>query len=326
MVRKKVEANIVKNMQCGDASQDSVYDTYQAQLTLEAQIKQPSTMLAIFVIFSFAGAVSLSILTFRLARNVLEELDSSEAHTSSAHRSAATQNFVIVVLAVMITGISAIALTLLTQTVSVEDRTHAFIAAIPCTIVIHFVIGGVLYSFNRGQRLGSMVYKLVYKIRSEEIRKFEVSPNRYRTWLQGKMIIHPNDLLQKLMLGRLHDRFVMLRQVDVWLHSLKPTTRQFLVRFVSWTKQEPPNIVWFYGISEFDRTRYIVSSFCPIGDLATVLSMDDTINLDTLAKLSFASDICDGMVYLHEKKIVHANLKSCSCYVDTDWTAKVADW
>ncbi|XP_033122598.1 atrial natriuretic peptide receptor 1-like [Anneissia japonica] len=66
--------------------------------------------------------------------------------------------------------------------------------------------------------------------------------------------------------------------------------------------------------------------YCNKGSLADVLENTD-ISIDENFKLSFASDIVQGLHFLSNSPMKqHGNLKSSNCVVDSHWTCKLTDF
>ena len=85
------------------------------------------------------------------------------------------------------------------------------------------------------------------------------------------------------------------------------------------------NIVRFYGLTDLDNDKYVISEYCSKGQL-TELIQNDKFNLTNELKLSLAIDIAQGMAYLHSKNMIHGSLKSSVCLIDSKWTVKICDW
>nr|XP_022316872.1 atrial natriuretic peptide receptor 1-like isoform X2 [Crassostrea virginica] len=70
---------------------------------------------------------------------------------------------------------------------------------------------------------------------------------------------------------------------------------------------------------------YIVSTYYNKGSLLDVLS-NSNIKLDWIFKLSFASDIAKGMIFIHDSVIEsHGKLRSSNIYIDSRWMCKIGD-
>lgn len=53
---------------------------------------------------------------------------------------------------------------------------------------------------------------------------------------------------------------------------------------------------------------------------------DDRLNLSNEFKFSVASDVANGMAFLHSRNIHHGHLRSSCCLIDAKWTVKISDW
>ena len=85
------------------------------------------------------------------------------------------------------------------------------------------------------------------------------------------------------------------------------------------------NIPHFYGLSEINGDRYIVSEYCARGALCDVIK-DPKTNLNKDFRFSLCLDIANGLCFLHSKAIIHGNLTSMCCLLDVKWSVKIADW
>ncbi|KAF2076605.1 hypothetical protein CYY_002091 [Polysphondylium violaceum] len=89
---------------------------------------------------------------------------------------------------------------------------------------------------------------------------------------------------------------------------------------------QPHNcIIRFIGIGEKDSLLFIVTELVNGGDLGNVL-YDRSFNLPWKLKIKIAKDISDGMKYLHEKQIMHRDLKSSNLLIGKNWNIKICDF
>nr|XP_010302298.1 PREDICTED: atrial natriuretic peptide receptor 1-like [Balearica regulorum gibbericeps] len=86
-----------------------------------------------------------------------------------------------------------------------------------------------------------------------------------------------------------------------------------------------PNLCKFIGGCIEVPNVAIVTEYCPKGSLNDVLLNED-IPLNWGFRFSFATDIAQGMAYLHHHKMYHGRLKSSNCVIDDRWVCKIADY
>ncbi|XP_054839893.1 guanylate cyclase 2G-like [Eublepharis macularius] len=84
------------------------------------------------------------------------------------------------------------------------------------------------------------------------------------------------------------------------------------------------NLVIFYGICPEAPNSCIVTHYCKKGSIKDVLMHSD-IELDWIFKISFAYDIVNGMLFIHNSALnSHGNLKSTNCLVDSRMQVKLS--
>ncbi|XP_062197496.1 serine/threonine-protein kinase STY46-like [Phragmites australis] len=88
---------------------------------------------------------------------------------------------------------------------------------------------------------------------------------------------------------------------------------------------EHPNIVGFIGSCTKPPQFYIITECMSRGSLFDLLHNEHNV-LDLQTLLKFALDVCRGMSYLHQKGIIHRDLKSANLLLDKDNVVKVADF
>ncbi|OEL16095.1 Serine/threonine-protein kinase STY17 [Dichanthelium oligosanthes] len=86
-----------------------------------------------------------------------------------------------------------------------------------------------------------------------------------------------------------------------------------------------PNIVRFIGSCTKPPQFYIITECMSRGNLFDFLHNEHNA-LDVPTILKFALDICRGMSYLHQKGIIHRDLKSANLLLGKDHVVKVADF
>ncbi|CAN6362345.1 unnamed protein product [Urochloa humidicola] len=88
---------------------------------------------------------------------------------------------------------------------------------------------------------------------------------------------------------------------------------------------EHPNIVRFIGSCTKPPQFYIITERMSRGSLFDFLHNEHNV-LDLPTILKYALDVCKGMSYLHQKDIIHRDLKSANLLLGKDNVVKVADF
>ena len=117
---------------------------------------------------------------------------------------------------------------------------------------------------------------------------------------------------------------------NVWLQAttynsldhLKVSTKRTLL----WAQGlRHVNIGRLFGVTEAEYGMHFVMEFDTNGVLHDILQ-NEKYNLDDNFKFCLALDVASGMAFLHSEGVVHGNLTSSSCCIDSKWNVKVADW
>eukprot|EP00794_Sanderia_malayensis_P009658 gene9658-10646_t len=86
------------------------------------------------------------------------------------------------------------------------------------------------------------------------------------------------------------------------------------------------NLVEFKGICFHKKDLYILTEYCSKGALLDYLRSRGRAMISQDQQREFARDICSGMCYLEERKIVHRDLAARNVLLGEDMTSKVADF
>ncbi|MBN3297231.1 GUC2G cyclase, partial [Amia calva] len=116
---------------------------------------------------------------------------------------------------------------------------------------------------------------------------------------------------------------VAIKHVEKQMFSdiRKPSIIQ---EFQTMREMKHENLVQFFGVCIEPPHICIVTQYCRKGSLKDVLRNTD-IELDLMFKLSFAYDIVNGMVFIHNSNLKsHGNLKPSTCLVDSRMQVKLS--
>ncbi|NXK22480.1 ANPRB protein, partial [Arenaria interpres] len=122
--------------------------------------------------------------------------------------------------------------------------------------------------------------------------------------------------------GRYDGRRVAIKKVMKKTFTLSKSIRKEVKQV---RELDHPNLCKFIGGCIEVPNVAIVTEYCPKGSLSDVLLNED-VPLNWGFRFSFATDIAQGMAYLHHHKIYHGRLKSSNCVIDDRWVCKIADY
>ncbi|KFZ69511.1 Atrial natriuretic peptide receptor 1, partial [Podiceps cristatus] len=122
--------------------------------------------------------------------------------------------------------------------------------------------------------------------------------------------------------GRYDGRTVAVKKIMKKAFTLSKSIRKEVKQVRA---LDHPNLCKFIGGCIEVPNVAIVTEYCPKGSLNDVLLNED-IPLNWGFRFSFATDIVQGMAYLHHHKMYHGRLKSSNCVIDDRWVCKIADY
>ncbi|KAJ7417523.1 natriuretic peptide receptor A/guanylate cyclase A [Willisornis vidua] len=120
--------------------------------------------------------------------------------------------------------------------------------------------------------------------------------------------------------GRYDGRTVAIKKIMKKAFTLSKSIRKEVKQV---RELDHPNLCKFIGGCIEIPNVAIVTEYCPKGSLSDVLFNED-IPLNWGFRFSFATDIAQGMAYLHHHKMYHGRLKSNNCVIDDRWVCKIA--
>lgn len=106
---------------------------------------------------------------------------------------------------------------------------------------------------------------------------------------------------------------------------LSTFVKQFLREIQLLSKLEHENVMRLVGAAINEDVYCMVTDYMANGDLYEYIR-DYNHTYAPTDILSFASDVCKGMIYLHAMRIVQRDLKTRNLLVDSHMTIKIADF
>ena len=85
-----------------------------------------------------------------------------------------------------------------------------------------------------------------------------------------------------------------------------------------------PNIMRLHNFEEIDNTRFLTMEFIDGATLAKLLTENKRFSISETIK--FAIQICAGLDYAHQKKVIHRDIKPSNLMLDRDGVVKITDF
>ena len=118
------------------------------------------------------------------------------------------------------------------------------------------------------------------------------------------------------------------RQVAIKVITGDDVSEEMQARFVHEARAvaaiDHPNIVVVYDLGEHDGKPYIAMELLKGEDLKAVMRRRGTLPLQEACEIIV--QVCDGLAYAHERKIVHRDIKPANIHVCDDGRIKVMDF
>ncbi|XP_067932204.1 tyrosine-protein kinase CSK-like isoform X2 [Watersipora subatra] len=119
------------------------------------------------------------------------------------------------------------------------------------------------------------------------------------------------------------------RGTPVAIKSLKEMTRAaqtFLREAQLMTELQHPNLVLLMGVMNDADNILIITEYLSKGNLVDYLRTRGRSVITKVDQINFACDVCKGMAYLEEKKLVHRDLAARNILIHENGMAKVSDF
>lgn len=98
--------------------------------------------------------------------------------------------------------------------------------------------------------------------------------------------------------------------------------KRFLTEATLWKSLEHPHVIRLFGICHVSKPSFFVSEVAPDGNFADFFKLEE--HRPWMWRLFH--EAAQGLLFLHDKKIVHGNLKCNNLLVGADKKAKVSDF
>ncbi|CAI6331490.1 unnamed protein product [Periconia digitata] len=100
--------------------------------------------------------------------------------------------------------------------------------------------------------------------------------------------------------------------------------QKFVTELQIHSKLSHPNIVEFYRAFSFAPSTYVVLELCENGSLADAIKKRKYFTMPEIRR--FMIQTCGAIKYLHQRNIVHRDLKTGNLFLDRDMNVKVGDF
>src|SRR5262249_53193998 len=100
--------------------------------------------------------------------------------------------------------------------------------------------------------------------------------------------------------------------------------KRFEIEAKAAAKLQHPNILTVFELGEDRGVPFIAMGLLPGADLEALMRQPDQLRL--LEKVEIVLQVCRGLAYAHEHKIVHRDIKPSNIRVLDDGTAKIMDF
>eukprot|EP01124_Arcella_intermedia_P031537 TRINITY_DN7137_c0_g1_i8.p2 TRINITY_DN7137_c0_g1~~TRINITY_DN7137_c0_g1_i8.p2 ORF type:complete len:545 (-),score=174.81 TRINITY_DN7137_c0_g1_i8:34-1668(-) len=128
-----------------------------------------------------------------------------------------------------------------------------------------------------------------------------------------------------VLLGKYQSSNVAVKKIEL---SSPDKEKEFEKEIVVMSKCNSPNVVRLIGTYSEERSHCIVMEYMKNGDLQQYLALKKNNQSEAPLKLRYrmGCDIARGVYYLHERGIVHSDIKSSNILLDKYFRAKISDF
>ncbi|KAF9783784.1 kinase-like domain-containing protein [Thelephora terrestris] len=103
--------------------------------------------------------------------------------------------------------------------------------------------------------------------------------------------------------------------------DLRKVTRRFCKEFVTWKYLRHPNVLPLVGVIMSGNQLMMVSEWMPNGNIIEFVKAHENVN-----RLELLVGVAKGLVYMHEQRMAHGDLKGANILIDGDANVRLADF
>ena len=170
----------------------------------------------------------------------------------------------------------------------------------------------------------SSISESKFKIKSE---KFEIDKFLHKTikgkfnWIAGEILSEGiNNIVYKSYNQDNGTIFVVKR----FNCPQGKTCETFITEVKMYEQLNHSNIIKYYGSEEIDNSYFIYLEYLPSGSLKNIIDKYGGINEKLIRK--YTKQILDGLKYLHDKGIIHRDIKCANILIDSKGKVKLTDF
>lgn len=116
---------------------------------------------------------------------------------------------------------------------------------------------------------------------------------------------------------------------DCALKAVKATlpknlTQRFKLELAIQSKVHHPNLVEMFRAFTVDETTYVALELCPNGSLTDMIKKRKYLTMGEIRRMLI--QLCGAVKYLHQRDVVHRDIKAGNIFLDADMNVKLGDF
>ena len=181
-----------------------------------------------------------------------------------------------------------------------------------------------LHKTIQNQGTSSSISESKFKIKSG---KFEIDKFLHKTingifnWIAGEILSEGiNNIVYKIY-NQDNGNILVAKRFNC---SPGKTCDNFITEVKMYEQLNHPNIIKYYGSEEINNSYFIYLEYSPSGSLRNIIDKYGGINERLIRK--YTKQILDGLKYLHDKGIIHRDIKCANILIDSKGKVKLTDF